>query len=131
MTSQSDSEAVPETLRVLAGITWRVLILVAGLVLVGYVLGLIMPVVMAFIFALLMTAWATPVMNLLHRIMPKVLAMVLALLLISAGVLLILGVVIRSSINEGPKLVDSITTGFTDLQEWLKTGPLQLSDDSI
>lgn len=131
MTSQDDSEAVPETLRTLAGITWRVLILVAGLVLVGYVFGLVLPVVMAFVFALLMTAWATPVMNLFHKIMPKVLAMILALLVITIGVVVILGVVIRSSINEGPKLVASITTGFDDLQEWLKTGPLQLSDDSI
>ena len=98
---------IPGTLRTTAGITWRVLVVVAGLVFVGYVLNIIFPVVFALFFALLMTAWAQPLMNLLHRKLPKVLSMVLALLVIGALVLVILGAVVRSTVSEGPKLVAS------------------------
>ena len=122
---------MPDTLRATAGITWRILVLLAGLVVAGYVLGIIFPVVFALFFALLMTAWAQPLMNLLHRFLPKVLSMVLALLVIGALVVVILGAVIRSTVAEGPKLVASIEGGITDLQNWLKTGPLGLTDDTI
>ena len=85
----------------------------------------------ALFFALLMTAWTQPVMKLLHRFLPKVLSMVLALLIIAAAVIVILGVVIRSTIQEGPKLVASIESGINDIEAWLKTGPLQLTDANI
>lgn len=125
------ADGVPGTLRVLAGITWRLLILAAGLVLAGYVLNIIFPVVFALFFAMLMTAWTQPVMNLLHRFLPRVLSMVLALLVIGGIVVVIFGVVIRSTINEGPKLVESVQSGVADIETWLRTGPLQLSDANI
>ena len=130
--SDSGSGAgVPGTLRLTAGITWRVLIIIAGLVVAGYVLDVIFPVVFALFFALLMTAWAQPLMNLLHRFLPKVLSMVLALLVIGTAVVVIVGGVVRSSIGEGPKLVTSVTSGFTQIEDWLKTGPLGLTDDTL
>lgn len=122
---------VPDTLRTLAGITWRVLVVLAGVAVAAVVLDRILPVAFALFFAMLMTAWAQPLMNLFHRIMPKVLSMVLALLVIGAAVFVILGTVIRSTIQEGPKLVSSVGSGLTDIETWLKTGPLQLSDDSL
>ena len=123
--------AIPDTLRTTAGITWRVLVVLAGLVVAGYLLNIIFPVVFALFFALLMTAWAQPLMNLLHRFLPKVLSMVLALLVIGALVVVIVGAVIRSTVAEGPKLVASVEGGIADLQDWLKTGPLGLTDDTI
>lgn len=125
------SIGVPETLRTLAGITWRTLVVIAGVVFAGYILNIIFPVVFALFFALLMTAWTQPVMNVLHRFLPKVLSMVLALLLIATIVVVILGAVVRSSISEGPKLVASIQNGLADVEAWLKTGPLGLSDANI
>lgn len=129
--STSASLGIPGTLRTTAGITWRVLVVVAGFVFVGYVLNIIFPVVFALFFALLMTAWTQPLMNLLHRKLPKVLSMVLALFIIGAAVLIIVGSVIRSSIGEGPKLVAAVESGITQLQDWLKTGPLGLTDSTI
>lgn len=125
------SDGVPGTLRTLSGITWRLLVLAAGLVLAGYVLNIIFPVVFALFFAMLMTAWTQPLMNLLHRFLPKVLSMVLALLVIFTAVVVILAVVVRATIQEGPKLVASIQGGITDIETWLRTGPLQLSDANI
>jgi predicted PurR-regulated permease PerM len=126
----TDSE-IPGTLRTLAGITWRVLVVLAGVVVAALVVNEIMPVVFALFFAMLMTAWAQPLMNVFNRIMPKVLAMVLSLLVIGAAVVGILFIVIRATIAEGPKLVESLSSGLTDIETWLKTGPLQLSEDSF
>ncbi len=129
---QADAGAsVPGTLKVTAGITWRLLVVIAGLVVAGYVLDVIFPVVFALFFALLMTAWSQPLMNLFHKVLPKVVSMILALLLIGAAVVVIVGSVVRSSVAEGPKLVTAVEGGITQIEDWLKTGPLQLSDDNI
>jgi predicted PurR-regulated permease PerM len=125
------STGVPGTLRTTAGITWRILVILAGVVVAGYLLDIIFPVVFALFFALLMTAWAQPLMNLFHRVMPKVPSMILALLIIGGAVVLIVGSVVKSSISEGPKLVASVEGGVTQIEDWLKNGPLQLTDDAI
>jgi putative heme transporter len=128
---QAPADGIPGTLKVTAGLVWRVLVILAGVVVAGYVMNIIFPVVFALFFAMLMTAWSQPLMNLFHRIMPKVLAMVLALLIIGAAVVVILGTVIRSSLGEGPKLVASVQGGITEIETWLKTGPLHLTDANI
>jgi len=127
----SDTNGVPQTLRDLAGITWRLLVLIAGFAVIVYFMGAIFPVVFALFFALLVTAWTSPVMKLLQKFLPKVIAMIVALFLIAVAILSILYVVISSSISEGPKLVTSLKSGFAELENWLQTGPLKLSDDRL
>ncbi len=130
-TDAGSGSAVPGTLKLTAGITWRLLIVIAGLVVAGYVLDLIFPVVFALFFALLVTAWTQPIMNLINKVLPKVVSMILALLVILTLVVVIVGAVVRSTLNEGPKLVASVESGVTQVQDWLKTGPLQMTDDSM
>lgn len=127
-TPTQDADGIPGTLRTTAGITWRLLVCVAGLAVLALGLNAVFPVVFALIFALLVTAWASPIMRLLARVMPKVIAMVLSLLAILSLIVVIVGAVVSSSIQEGPKLVASIDAGFNQIEEWLKTGPLGLSD---
>ena len=129
--AQPDSAGVPQTLRDVAGITWRFLIILAGFAVLVVIMGAVFPVVFALFFALLVTAWTQPVMNLLHKFLPKVISMIVALLLITAAIFAILFVVISSSISEGPKLVASLKSGFAELEDWLQKGPLQLSDDRL
>ena len=126
-----NSDGVPETLKSTAGIIWRVLVILAGLAVLATIMGRVFPVVFALFFAMLVTAWTMPVMNLLHKFLPKPIAMVLALLAIGAAIIVIMAVVITSSINEGPKLVTAIQGGFTDIEGWLKTGPLQYTDTQV
>jgi len=126
--TKSQSSPIPGTLQTTAGITWRLLIVIAGLVVLALALGAIFPVVFALFFAMLVTAWTQPVMNLLHRIMPKVIAMILALFAIFVAIVVILTSVVTSTIQEGPKLVQSIQSGISMLEDWLRTGPLKLSD---
>lgn len=127
----SSPAQVPGTLALTAGIVWRLLVVIAGLVVAGYVLDLIFPVAFALFFALLVTAWTQPVMNLIHRFLPKVISMILALIIILSIVVVIVTSVVRSTIDEGPKLVSSIQSGVSEVQTWLKDGPLHMSDDNI
>lgn len=123
--------STPHPLNSLAGVVWRLLIVLAGFAVVLWFFNLLFAVVFALFFAMLVTAWTRPVMNLLHRIMPKPIAMVLALLLIVTAIVAILFLVVKSSIGEGPKLVASIDSGFTEIQAWLKGDPLNLSDQDV
>jgi predicted PurR-regulated permease PerM len=100
-----------------------------GVIVLG--MGRIFPVVFALFFAMLVTAWASPVMKLLNKFLPKVVSMILALVLIATGILTILYVVVSSSVAEGPKLVTSITSGISDIEKWLQDGPLKLTDDRL
>ncbi len=125
------SDGVPETLKTAAGFTWRFLILLAGLAVFVVALGTIFPVVFALFFAMLVTAWTQPVMNLIHKVLPKVVSMLLALLLIGSAIIAIFYVVIASSVAAGPKLVISLTSGLNDIEKWLQEGPLKLSDDNL
>ena len=125
------NDGVPDNLKTTAGIIWRVLVVLAGLAVLVAIMGRIFPVVFALFFAMLVTAWTMPVMNLLKKFLPKPIAMVLALLAIGAAIVAIMAVVISSSIHEGPKLVLAIQSGFTDIEGWLKTGPLQYTDTQV
>lgn len=122
---------IPATLRTTAGITWRILVLLGGIYVLARILDGIFPVVFALFFALLITAWASPIMNLLARFLPKVIAMILSLLAILTLIVVIVGAVVKSTIDEGPKLVSSISSGLDEIQTWLRDGPLQMSDAQI
>jgi len=125
------SDGIPATLRTLSGITWRLLVLLAGVGVLVLGMGRIFPVVFALFFAMLVTAWASPVMKLLNKFLPKVVSMILALVLIATGILTILYVVISSSVAEGPKLVTSIKSGISEIEKWLQDGPLKLTDERL
>ena len=127
----ADNDGVPETLRTTAGIIWRILVILAGVAVIGIVFDTIFPVMFALFFALLVTAWASPIMNFLHRFLPKVISMILSLVAILTLIVVIVGAVVTSSINEGSKLLASITNGLNEVQTWLRDGPLHMSDDQI
>lgn len=128
----ADPIKVPDGLKVSAGITIRLLVLLLGFAVIAYVLlDTIFPITFAIFFALLVTAWAGPIMRLLARFIPRVIAMILSLFLIALLIVVILGAVVTSTISEGPKLVTAIKSGLADIREWLSKGPLGLSDDQV
>ena len=129
--SDQPSDGIPDTLKKASGFTWRIIVLLAGFGVIVLALNTIFPVVFALFFAMLVTAWTHPVMDLLHKFLPKVLSMLLALLLIGSAILAILYVVISSSVAEGPKLLASVTSGLNEIEKWLQNGPLNLSDENI
>jgi predicted PurR-regulated permease PerM len=131
LTSEQISESIPTPLRTAAGYTWRLLVVLAGIVVIAAALNAILPVAAALFFALLVTAWAGPVMRFFERFLPKVVAMALALIVIATAVFTILTIVIRASINEGANLSAAITKGFNQIHDWLVNGPLKLTNDQF
>ena len=129
----SDPVGVPPTLKTAAGITWRVLVLLAGLAVIFYLLGQIFIVVIALFLAAFFTALAGPIMNFLQKRahLHKVLSMILAIILIAVAVVVVLTIVIRSIIAEGPQLASSFQDSMTELQKWASGPPLNLSDDDF
>lgn len=128
----SDQNQVPNGLKLGATITLFILILLAGLLVIAYtLLDFIFPITFALFFALLVTAWAGPIMRLLAKKIPRVLAMLISLFLIATLVVVILGAVVLSTISEGPKLVTALENGFAEIKDWLSKGPLGLTDDQV
>ena len=129
----STSDNVPPTLKTAAGITWRVLVLLAGLGVLFFILGSIYIVVVALFLAAFFTALASPIMHFFQKRahMHKAIAMILAIIVIAVAVVVVLTIVIRSIINEGPDLVQSFQQSMTELQKWASGPPLNLSADDF
>lgn len=122
---------VPPTLKSLAGVTWRILVVGFALYLLVQAVYLVFPVAMAFFLAMFTTALADPIARLFGRFLPRVVAVVLSLLLIVTAGFFLLYQVIGSVVREGPALSAAVTDGFNQIQDWLENGPLQLSADQF
>jgi predicted PurR-regulated permease PerM len=124
---------VPDTLKVWAGMTWRILVILAGFAVLFLIMGQIAVVLVALFLAAFFTALASPIMNFLQRRahLHKAIAMVLAIILIGVAVVLVLWIVINSIINEAPDLSKSIQQSFSEIQKWTSGPPLNLSDDDF
>lgn len=132
-TDTSSTAGVPPTLKTAAGITWRILVLLAGLAVIFFILGQIFIVVVALFLAAFFTALASPIMNFLQKRahLHKAIAMVLAIILIAVAAIVVLTVVIRSIIEEGPQLASSFQDSMSELQKWASGPPLNLSNDDF
>ena len=127
----SSTPKLPPTLVSWAGLTWRLLIILAGLIALFYGIGLVSIVVIALFLAAFFTALATPIMNLFRKFLPKVIALIASIILIAVAIVVVLGIVIRSVINEGPALSKAISTSFDNIQQWASGPPLNLSNDDF
>jgi putative heme transporter len=131
LTAVPSSRGIPPTLVTWAGGTWRILVILGGLVALFYGIGLVSTVVIALFLAAFFTALATPIMNLFRRILPRVIALIASIVFIAIAIVVVLGIVVRSVINEGPALSNAITTSFDNLQTWASGPPLNLSNDDF
>ncbi|MFZ9988029.1 MAG: AI-2E family transporter [Candidatus Nanopelagicales bacterium] len=129
----SNAVQVPETLKVWAGMTWRVLVILAGFGVLFLIMGQIAVVLVALFLAAFFTALASPIMSFLHRRahLHRAIAMVLAIIIIGVAVVVVLWIVINSIINEAPALSKSIQQSFSEIQTWASGPPLNLSDDDF
>ncbi|WP_226343776.1 AI-2E family transporter [Agilicoccus flavus] len=125
--------AVPFTLRVAAGISWRL----AAVALAGWgllqVLAATTTIVIPVAVALLLTALLMPVQVLLnHRLgLPRHAAgavTVLGGILVFVGAVGIAGNQLVTGVAE---LSDQMANAVTQIQNWLRTGPLQIGGDQL
>jgi putative heme transporter len=128
-----DSDGIPPTLRTWAGLTWRILIILAGFAVLFTIMGQISIVLIALFLAAFFTALASPIMSFLQRKahLHKVVAMVASIFVIGLAVIVVLSIVVRSIVTEAPALASSIQQGVSQLQSLLAGPPLNLSNDDF
>lgn len=127
-----DDLAVPRSLRVAAGWSWRLLLVVAGFAAVLWALARLHSVVIPAAIALLLAALLQPAVGWLrrhgvHRTLATVIVMVGGLILV-AGTLTL---VITEFINNYSDLADRTQAGLNSIQNWLKNGIFHLSDAQL
>ncbi|MDQ3628328.1 MAG: AI-2E family transporter [Actinomycetota bacterium] len=124
--------AVPRGVDIAAAWSWRLLLLAAAACGVYVLIGYLSPVVVPLVIALLVTALAVPAVDLLDRVgLPRGLSaavVVLVGLAAVGGLLTVVGTQIGQQFND---LRVSVNEGLGQAQDWLREGPLQLSQAQL
>ena len=125
-------DVVPRVLRVSAALGWRLLVVVAALYVIGYVVSYVAAVVVPVAIALLLAALLAPAVHGLEvRRMPRGVATALVLI---AGLAVLGGVltfVVVTFVRGVPELGTQLTASINDIADWLRNGPLGLSDNQL
>ncbi|MCL3861926.1 AI-2E family transporter [Actinotalea sp. K2] len=141
-------ETAPHWLRVVAGWSWRILVVVAAVSLVFWATSRVLLLFIAVFLALVFTAVLRPVVNVMSRIMPRGLATALSLVLsitVIAGLFTYIGLSVAGQWeNLGEQFNDGIATIFDfladsplnltitneDVEGWLTSGQEWISENS-
>ena len=110
-------ETAPRWLRRSAGVSWRLLVLLAAIVVVFYATSRITLLFVAVFLALVFTAVLRPLVELMARVMPRALATALSLL---AGILVFVGMLTYVGF--------SVATQWKDLSKQFESGIRQITD---
>jgi predicted PurR-regulated permease PerM len=125
--SHRDDLDVPRGLRVAGAWAWRVLLLVLAAAAVLWAIGKLKLVI-----ALLLSALLSPLVGLLRQArVPRSLATTIVLIGGLAAVVGTLTLVINEFVNGAPELSRNAADGIGRIQNWLKTGPLGLSQTQL
>ncbi|HUQ59489.1 AI-2E family transporter [Lentzea sp.] len=131
-TNPPERSPIPAVLRTSAALSWRFLVVVAALYVVGYIFGKLAALVVPLAIALLLAALLAPAVAFLmaHRV-PRGLATVLVLV---SGLLLLGGMltfVVMTFVNGLPDLAAQLTRSIDTISDWLVNGPLHLSETQL
>jgi predicted PurR-regulated permease PerM len=126
-------QTAPRWLRTAGGVSWRLLVVTAAVVLVFYALSKVQLVVIAVFLAFVITAVLRPIVNWLSRWVPRGLAVGLSLLLGSAFLAGMLTYVVYSVANQWTSLSNQFGQGITQITDWLTAGhlPFRLTNEQL
>jgi predicted PurR-regulated permease PerM len=131
-TSSRDDAEVPHALRIAAAWSWRLIVvgIVAWALLM--IVGTIRIVIIPLAVALLLSALLAPAVGwLLKARFPRSLATGVVLVGGLAAMIGTLTLVVNEFIQGVPELTEKSSQGVRQIQNWLKTGPLHLSDSQL
>ena len=127
-----EPDLVPRVLRISAALGWRLLVVVAALYVIGYAVSYVAGVVVPVAVALLLAALLAPAVHGLEvRGSPRGVAT--ALVLIGGLALLgsVLTFVVATFVRGVPELGNQLSASINDIAEWLRTGPLHLTNAQL
>jgi predicted PurR-regulated permease PerM len=128
-TMSRDDAEVPRALRIGASWAWRLIVLVAVMWAVFWLLAQLSLVVIPLLIAMLLSALLSPaVANLRRARVHKSLATAIVVIGGLAAVVGTLTLVVNQFIEGLPSLTANAESGLNEIQNWLKKGPLHLTD---
>jgi predicted PurR-regulated permease PerM len=131
-TSSRDDADVPQGLRIAAAWSWRLIVIGIVTWALIRIISRIEIVIIPLAIALLLSALLAPAVGwLLRARFPRSLATALVLV---GGVVAVIGtltLVVNEFIKGVPELSQNASEGIRQIQNWLKTGPLHLSDKQL
>jgi putative heme transporter len=130
--SNYDRGRVPYGVDLAAAWSWRLLVLVAAGYVLAQAIALFAVVVLPLVIALLITALVIPLVDVLVRVnVPRGLASMLVVFSTIAVVALLLTFAGQQIAQGASDLSKQVVTGLSQIESWLKTGPLHASDSQI
>ncbi|MFC4146506.1 AI-2E family transporter [Micromonospora mangrovi] len=131
-TASRDDADVPHALRIGAAWSWRLIVIGVVTWSLIRIIGTIRIVIIPLAVALLLSALLAPAVGwLLKARFPRSLATGVVLVGGLAAVIGTLTLVVNEFIAGVPQLSDKSSEGVRQIQNWLKTGPLHLSDSQL
>ena len=125
-------ERLRSATRTLAVASAQLLLIVAAVVVIGYVLGELWVILLPIVLALLITTVLWPATRFLRNHgWPAALAAAVTLLgflAILAGIVAVIAPQVAGQVDE---LTESVTVGLEDVQAWLSGPPLNLGEDAV
>lgn len=123
---------VPEGLRRASEWTWRLLLIAAGVLAVGWALSQVFLVVVVVIAALLLTALLNPLADRLRRHgWSSGVATAVSMITGVAAIVTLVALVAPSMVDEFAQVGDRAAAGVREAQRWLVEGPLGLSAEQV
>lgn len=132
-TASRDDMEVPAGLRIAAAWGWRLIVLGLIVYFAIAIIGILSHVIIPLTIALLLCALLSPFVGLLTRQigMPRSLATTIVLVGGIAAVVGILTAVISQFVGGLPQITEKSAQGIQDIREWLKAGPLHLTNAQL
>lgn len=136
-TSETDTRAFEQTaprwLRTAGGVSWRLLVVTAAVVVVFFALSKVQLVVIAVFLAFVITAVLRPIVNWLSRWVARGVAVGLSLLLGTAFLAGMLTYVVYSVANQWTSLSSQFGQGIDQITQWLTAGhlPFRLTNEQL
>ncbi|MFY1618056.1 AI-2E family transporter [Micromonospora sp. WMMD736] len=131
-TSSRDDADVPHGLRIAAAWCWRLIVIGVVAWALLRIVGTVRIVIIPLAIALLLSALLAPAVGwLLRARLPRSMATAVVLVGGLAAVIGTLTLVVNEFIQGVPELSEKSSQGVRQIQNWLKTGPLHLSDTQL
>lgn len=123
---------VPWAFDLAAAWSWRLIVIAAAAWVLIWLIAEFAVIVIPLIVALLITALVVPLVQVLQRLrVPRALASLLVVVLTLGSISLLLTFVGQQVASGLDDLNQQVVQGIDQVREWLKTGPLQLSDADL
>jgi predicted PurR-regulated permease PerM len=128
---KSKTLEVPYGVRLATDWAWRLILIAAFVYLLLRLLGIFEVIVVPFLIAMLLVALTRPVTDLLTRWLPRGVAALLTVALVIAIVAGLVTLVTTQIASGFPDLEKQASSGLTEVQHWLATGPLHITTDQL